>query len=96
MDEFITTYLATVTSDPESAFDQLTPQFQEASGGYDGYLGWWSTVRSAEVVDIQSNPSDRTVDYTVTYVMKTGRSDTQQVRLQLQREDDGYLIAGEG
>ncbi|HYH71958.1 MAG TPA: serine/threonine-protein kinase [Nocardioides sp.] len=96
MDEFITSYLATVTSDPESAFDQLTPQFQEASGGYDGYLGWWSTVRSAEVVDIQSNPSDRTVDYTVTYVMKTGRSDTQQVRLQLQREDDGYLIAGEG
>jgi eukaryotic-like serine/threonine-protein kinase len=96
MDAFVTSYLATVTSDPEAAFAQLTPAFQEASGGYEGYLGWWSTVRSAEVVDIQSNPSARTVDYTVRYVMKTGRSNTQQVRLQLQREDDSYLIAGEG
>ena len=96
MNAFVTSYLATVTTDPEAAFAQLTPEFQQASGGYDGYLGWWSTVRSAEVVDIRSNPSDRTVGYTVRYVMKSGRTSTQQVRLQLQRQDDGYLIAGEG
>ena len=96
MDAFIASYLATVTRDPESAFEQLTPEFQKVSGGYDDYLGWWSTVRSARVAAIESNPSDLTVGYTVRYVMKTGRSQTQQVRLQLQRQDDRYLIAGEG
>ena len=95
MDEFVASYLATVTSDPRAAFDLLTPEFQEASGGYDGYIGWWSQVQSAELASVDSNPSDRTVAYTVNYQMKTGRTSTQRVRLQLQREGDDYLIAGE-
>lgn len=96
MDAFITSYITTVTSDPRAAFDQLTPEFQEASGGLDGYIGWWSQVRSAELESMTSDPSDLTVGYTVNYVMKTGRESTQRVRLQLQRLDDQYLIAGEG
>ena len=96
MNAFITSYIATVTSDPRAAFDQLTPEFQDASGGYEGYVGWWSKVRSADLVSVESDPSDRTVGYTIAYVMKTGQRSTQQVRLQLQRQDDGYLIAGEG
>jgi serine/threonine protein kinase len=96
MDSFITSYLATVTSDPRAAFEQLTPEFQDASGGYQGYIGWWGQVRSAELADVSSNPSDLTVGYTVNYVMKSGRRDTDRIRLQLQRQDDHYLIAGEG
>jgi serine/threonine protein kinase len=96
MDAFIASYLATVTTDPRAAFELLTPEFQEASGGYEGYIGWWGTVRSARLADIQSNPSDLTVGYTVDYVMKSGRRDTDRIRLQLQRLDDRYLIAGEG
>jgi hypothetical protein len=96
MDAFITSYLTTVTSDPRAAFDQLTPEFQKASGGYQGYIGWWGQVQSAELANVDSNPSDRTVAYTVNYVMKTGRTTTSRVRLQLQRKGDEYLIAGEG
>ncbi|MCY7399695.1 MAG: serine/threonine protein kinase [Nocardioides sp.] len=96
MDAFMTTYLATVTTDPEAAFEQLTPEFRESSGGYAGYLGFWGTVRSASLAQIDSNPSDLTVGYTVNYVMQTGRQITQNVRLQLQRQDDRLLIAGEG
>ena len=96
MNAFITSYIATVTSDPRAAFEQLTPEFQEASGGYEGYIGWWGQVRSAELADVTSDPSDLTVGYTVNYVMKSGRRDTDRIRLQLQRLDDGYLIAGEG
>ena len=48
MDAFITSYLATVTSDPRAAFEQLTPEFQAASGGFEGYIGWWGKVRSAD------------------------------------------------
>lgn len=96
MDSFITSYISTVTSDPRAAFDQLTPEFKDASGGFEGYNGWWSKVRSAQLSDVNSDPSDLTVGYTVNYVMKTGAKSTQRIRLQLQRLDDGYLIAGEG
>ncbi|MBC2934225.1 serine/threonine-protein kinase [Nocardioides sp. zg-1228] len=96
MDAFIGSYLSTVTSDPRDAFDQLTPEFQDASGGFEGYMGWWSQVRSASLVDVTSDPSDLTVGYTVDYVMKSGERSTQRVRLQLERRDDRLLIAGEG
>ena len=96
MDAFITSYIATVISDPEAAFEQLTPGFQEASGGYEDYIGYWSTVRSAELLEVVSNPSDGTVGYTVRYVMQSGRENTDQVRLQLQEQGDTFLIANEG
>ena len=34
--------------------------------------------------------------YTVNYRMKAGGTTTSRVRLQLQRDGDDYLIAGEG
>ena len=95
MDAFIASYLETVTTDPEAAFQQLTPDFQAASGDYEGYIGWWSKVRSAELKSVESNPADQTVAYTVTYQMKSGAESTQRVRLQLQRDGDTYLIANE-
>jgi serine/threonine protein kinase len=96
MDAFITSYLATVTSDPRAAFNRLTPEFQRASGGYEGYMGWWGRVQSASLAEVASDPSDLTVGYTVNYVMRTGERNTQRVRLQLERFDDQLLIAGEG
>lgn len=96
MDAFITSYLATATSDPRAAFEQLTPEFQTRSEGFEGYMGWWGRVRSASLVEVTSDPSDLTVGYTVDYVMKSGERSRQDVRLQLQRLDDQLLIAGEG
>jgi eukaryotic-like serine/threonine-protein kinase len=96
MDAFITSYLATVTSDPRAAFNQLTPEFRRASGGYEGYMGWWGRVQSASLAEVASDPSDLTVGYTVNYVMTSGERITERVRLQLERFDDQLLIAGEG
>jgi len=96
MDAFITSYLSTVTSKPRVAFEQLTPEFQDASGGFEGYMGWWGRVQSASLAEVASDPSDLTVGYTVDYVMKSGERSTQRVRLQLERLDDRLLIAGEG
>ena len=96
MDAFITSYLATVTSNPRAAFEQLTPEFQDASGGFEGYMGWWGKVESASLAEVASDPSDLTVGYTVDYVMKSGDRNTQRIRLQLERLDDRLLIAGEG
>ncbi len=95
MTEFISTYLATVTSDPEATFEMLTPEFQEASNGFEGYSGFWGTVESATPRDISADPESLTVTYTVDYVMQDGRQTTDDVSLQLVRQDDSYLIAGE-
>lgn len=95
MAAFVTEYLETVTSDPRTAFEQLTPEFQEASNGFGGYNGWWRTVESASVSRIVPNVDNLTVSYTVDYVMKNGSRSTEQVILQLERQDDRYLIAGE-
>jgi serine/threonine protein kinase len=96
MDEFIGDYLTTVTSDPEAAFSMLSPDFQEASGGYDGYIGWWNQVKSARLARIESDPENLTVTYTVRYVMNNGRKNTERIELQLVRHDGAYLIDGEG
>ncbi|MCD6641209.1 MAG: serine/threonine protein kinase [Nocardioides sp.] len=95
MDAFVASYLTAVIEDPESAFAMLTPDFQQASGGYDGYLSWWGTVQSASPRNIESDPEDLTVEYTVDYVLESGRRSTEDVGLQLVREGGGYLIAGE-
>ena len=85
-------YLDTVTRDPETTWEQLTPSFQESSNGYDGYTGFWSTVESATPRNIDANPDDMTVSYTVDYVMKNGDRRTEDVTLELVFKDGRYLI----
>jgi hypothetical protein len=96
MQAFVQDYFSRVTSDPASTFALLTPQFQAQSGGFDGYSGFWSTIRTATPYDIAADPRTLTVSYTIDYVTTSGRTTTQQGRLQLRRKGEGYLIAGEG
>lgn len=95
METFVTDYLATVTSDPEAAWQRLTPEFQQASGGYDGYLSWWGTVQHARVNSIDADPDALRVTYNVTYTMKGGPNSTQDVTLALDFQDGQYLISDE-
>lgn len=94
--DFITTYLATVTTDPEATYAMLTRDFQAESGGFQGYSRFWRTIASAEASDITVDPEALTVSYDVDYRTVTGRSSNGSVSLQLERTNDGYLIAGEG
>jgi hypothetical protein len=68
MEQFVRSYLATVTRDPHEAFAMLTPSFQAASGGYDGYRSFWSTIASATPSDVRADPAEMTVSYHVEYV----------------------------
>ncbi|HET8970422.1 MAG TPA: hypothetical protein VFN19_05125, partial [Candidatus Nanopelagicales bacterium] len=74
----------------------LTPEFQAQSGGFDDYAGFWRTISSARAYDVAADPRTLTVSYTIDYATTSGRTTTQQGRLQLQKQGDGYLIAGEG
>ncbi len=95
MRAFVQDYFSQVTSDPESTFEMLTPQFQSQSGGYESYSGFWSTIESATPSDIRVDAEALTTTYTIRYVAMSGRTSREQGRLRLQRSGDGYLIAGE-
>jgi eukaryotic-like serine/threonine-protein kinase len=93
--DFITTYLATVTTDRRAAFAMLTPGFQADSGGFGSYSGFWRTIESATPSDIEVDPEALTVSYDVAYRTTDGDDTSDSVNLRLQRSGDGYLIAGE-
>ncbi len=95
MEGFISDYLATAPSSPETTFAMLTPGFQADSGGIDGYSGYWSTIAEATPVEINADPEALTVEYTVDYTREDGSQATDTVVLQLQYEDGQYLIADE-
>lgn len=96
MEAFIDDYLSLAVSDPEAAFEMLTPGFQEASGGIDGYRGFWDKVASTKQISVEADPEALVVDYRYTYVVrgKGPKTDDESLRLE-QTEDGGFLIAGE-
>ena len=92
MEAFITDYLATAPSSPETTFEMLTPRFQEESGGLDGYTGYWSTIETATPVEINADPEALTVAYTVDYVRTDGSETSGNVVLGLVFKEGEYLI----
>lgn len=95
MREFVTSYLAEVTTDRRSAWQRLTPEFQKASNGFGSYSGFWRTVESATPRDVVADPATMTVTYEVDYVMTDGRRLTDRVTLQLSGSGSSLRIAGE-
>jgi len=95
MEDFISTYLATVTQDDHATYAMLTPAFQQASGKYGGYHGFWKDVESATPSNIQADPAAMTVSYDVDYVKRGGTTSSDHVTLQLVKNGSSFLIAGE-
>lgn len=95
MENFVEDYLVAVTSDPKSAWDRLTPQFQEESGNFGQYQKFWSDIQTADIVDFRADPETMSVTYTVEYLRKDGRKTTDEVTLHLEGSDGNFLIAGE-
>jgi hypothetical protein len=95
MEDFITTYLATVTQDDHATYAMLTPEFQKASKNYGGYHGFWKTVESATPSNVQADPTAMTVSYDVDYVKTDGSTSSDHVTLQLVKNGSSFLIAGD-
>jgi hypothetical protein len=74
----------------------LTPSFQAASGGIDGYRGFWDTIESATPTTITADPASLVISYGVDYVKTDGSESTDSTSLQLVFKDGTYLIDGEG
>jgi serine/threonine protein kinase len=97
METFIRDYLQLVVTDPEAAFERLTPGFQDDSGGLDGYLDFWGGVNKTEVDSVAADPQTMRVTYTYTrHEQGGGQPIPDTVTLQLEQDEDGgLLIAGE-
>lgn len=95
MEQFITDYLATAPQDSRATFQQLTPAFQEDSGFYEGYDGFWSTIESASVSAVSADAKSLVVTYTVDYVKTDGSQSSDDVQLQLVRSGEGFQIDSE-
>ncbi len=95
MKQFVTTYLATVTSDDHATFRMLTPAFRAASGGFHGYDRFWSTIASATPSNMVADPAGLTVTYDVAYVKVAGGHSTDHRTLHLVKSGSSYLINGD-
>jgi len=92
MEAFLADYLATVTRDRQAAWRMLTPAYQDASGGFAGYDGFWRTIASASPSDITADPAEMTVTYDVAYDKVNGDHTTEHHTLQLVHDGSSYLI----
>jgi hypothetical protein len=95
MASFVEDYFATAPSDPKTSWRWLTSDFQEQSGGYGRYKGFWSTIQSADLSDVSADPEAMTVSYTVTYTKTDGSTSTENHTLGLAKDGDQYYVASE-
>jgi hypothetical protein len=95
MERFVRDYLATVTSDTKDAWQELTPGFQAASGGYGQYRSFWSTISRADLVAANADPADHRITYVVDYQRTNGSRTRDTTTLTLQGSDGHYRIAAE-
>jgi hypothetical protein len=94
MTSFIRDYIDTAVSDPASAFQMLTPQYQEQSHGLRGYESFWGEVSNAKILSISADPDALKVSYRYRY-NRPGGPTVEDVTLRLTYQDGTYLIAGE-
>ena len=92
MEDFLTTYLSTVTQDRHGAWDMLSKSYQQASGGFGSYQRFWRTIQTATASNITADPQNLTVTYDVDYVKTDGSQTTEHHTLQLVRDNSSYLI----
>lgn len=96
LEQFATSYVETAVADPAAGFELLTPPYQQASRGLDGYTGFWGGVREVTGFSIRGSDAEQgTVTYEYSYVLGNGQQRTDVVELTLEQQPDGsLLIAG--
>lgn len=93
MRSFVQEYVDTALTDPESSWQQLTTRFQENVGSYGSYAGFWNTIETATLRDVEADPDAMQVSYTITWDPKGDRGkEDERVVLGLVEDEGSYLI----
>ncbi|MET0953210.1 MAG: serine/threonine-protein kinase [Aeromicrobium sp.] len=93
LEGFASDYLTAASNDPKDGFALLTPDYQDESGGFRGYKGFWGKVKDVDVQAVRGDPDRMTVSYTYSYDYKGDRI-TEDVTLRLEPAGDSFLVAG--
>ncbi|HET9423268.1 MAG TPA: serine/threonine-protein kinase [Nocardioides sp.] len=94
LEQFAEDYVATAADDPPAGFAMLTSEYQQESGGLEGYETFWGTVTNPRILDVQADPDNLTVTYTYSYNVRGEGKRTETVTLRLVQDGDGFRIAG--
>ena len=91
---FIESYYRDVTKQGkrDDTFAQLTPKMQSSSKGRDGYEGFWSTIKSVDVGDVQSNADTGVVTASLTFTRQDDSKSDETHTLTVVRDGDSWLI----
>ena len=94
MRTFVQQYVDTALADPNAAWDQLSPRFQEecCDGDEGSYAGYWNTIASATLRDVKANPGSMEVSYTITWDPEDSGPEDEDVTLGLVENGESYLI----
>ncbi|NYD59430.1 serine/threonine protein kinase [Nocardioides marinisabuli] len=93
IEEFASGYVSTAVADPEEGFALLTPSYQRASGGLDGYTGFWGSVREVRDFEmVEADPVSGTATYDYTYRRAGVGTVSERVELTLQQQPGGDLL----
>ena len=92
-EDFVSDYYAVLPDDTESGWSMLSPGFQREVGSYQDYDGFWSTIGSVTVEDVEAVGPDA-VDTTLVYTTD-GSSQREVRRIELTESDGSYLISGD-
>lgn len=95
MAQFVRSYFHDVTRDRDKTWQELTAKEQDAAGGRDGYEGFWSTIASVSVDELNADATKGRADATLTYTRTDGTTSTERHRLDIVRQGDAYLIDGD-
>ncbi|MGN6613161.1 MAG: serine/threonine-protein kinase [Angustibacter sp.] len=93
--QFVRSYFHDVTRDRDKTWQELTAKEQDAAGGRDGYEGFWSTIASVSVDELNADATKGRADATLTYTRTDGTTSTERHRLDIVRQGDAYLIDGD-
>jgi eukaryotic-like serine/threonine-protein kinase len=85
-------YYALMPDNTEDGFERLGPTLR--AQGFEAYDEFWDGIESVSVSDLRADPASRTVDATVVFVTKDGRTSTESHQFGLVPDEsgDGLLI----
>ncbi|WP_197382625.1 serine/threonine-protein kinase [Mycolicibacterium mengxianglii] len=95
MRELVTSYYGQLPGDASGAWSMLSPGYQAQTGGLREYQKFWASIRSVTVESVTPR-DDTSVTARLTYVLRNGKTDSEQRWLQVEPVDGTLMITDSG
>jgi serine/threonine protein kinase, bacterial len=92
MRDLVMSYYAELPDNTKDAWQKLSPEYQEQTGGMREYRNFWATVRSVSVNSVAPR-DDTSVSAQLTYVLRNGSTDSEQRWFEIEPADGTLVIA---